>query len=108
MRTLKLLVVVAAMVAMVVPAFCAETKAAKVEKGTVTKITPEAEAVVIDVKGDTGTETIYKLLKETKVTKGGKVISAEEILVTDKITVTKAGDVIETVDVEVVPEPAVK
>lgn len=105
MRKLGILIALLAVVAIVVPAFCAETAAptAKAEKGTVTKIAPEGELVVLNIKGDTGTETVYKLLKETKVTKGGKVISAKEILVTDKVTVTKKGDIVETVDVEVIP-----
>lgn len=106
MRTLAILAVVLAVFAFVVPAYCAEAKAPA--KGTVTKITPVGEICEITVKDASATETVYKLFKETKVTKSGKVISAKDILVKDTVTVTKKGDVVEAVDIEVIPLPPAK
>lgn len=106
MRALVILAVVfLAVVAFVVPAYCVETQPVKAAaKGTVTKITPVGEVVEISVKDASAKEVVYKLYKETKVTKGGKVVAVKDILEKDTVMVTKKGDVIETVDIEVIPE----
>lgn len=101
MRTLTVLAAVLALAVFVIPAYCAETK------GAVTKITPVGEIVEISVKDDTGKETIYELYKETKVLKGGKEVTIGDILVEDEITINKKGDVVEIVEIAVIPEAPV-
>lgn len=107
MRTLAILVAVLA-AAVVVPAFCADeikpaapAAAPVVTNGSVTKIDLVGKVITIETKK--GIEEVVAIYEETKVSKGGKVVPIAEIVVADKITVTKKGGKTESIVVEVIP-----
>ena len=105
MKKLALVLGILALIGMVMPAFCAETTTTKgpsVTKGTVTKVDKANKKV--SVKPTTGTEETFAIIEETAVLKDGEEIVIDDILVDDKVTVMKNGDVVETIIVEVIPE----